>query len=197
MLQPPRPLGEAWLKLVMRVTLPSRADVPEPLIWVMVLLPPLLVLRRVGGARSPSISSRREERGYCQDQVGLRTVPAKDDDAPCSQNTLWRYAEPWPQHLSCVQSWMATGTHLQQQGGLPALWLPVGSSTRPVGAWPRPSLISMVNVVFILVPGSAVLTATGSRALGFSEQAAAPPAAFSRGLAAKPRPLGPSPWGQL
>lgn len=99
------------------------------------LLPPLLVLSRVGGARSPSVSS--------------------------------------------------------------ALWLPVGSSTRPVEAWPRPSLISMVNVVFILPPGSAVLTATGNGAPGSSERATGPPAPFSRGLGAKPRPLGPSSWEQL
>lgn len=78
-----------------------------------------------------------------------------------------------------------------------ALWLLVGSSTRPVEAWPRPSLISMVNVVFILPPGSAALTATGSGALGSSEQATGSPALFSRDLAAKPRPLGPSSCGQL
>lgn len=177
------------------MTLPSRAGVPGPLIWVMLLLAPLLVLR-VGGARSPSISSGSGEKLLSR-SGGVRTVPAEADDAPRSQHTLRRHPELWPQHLSYVQSWVATGTHLQKWGGLPALWLPVGSSTRPVGAWPRPSLISMVNVVFILAPGSAVPTATGSRALGSSEPASRPPAPFSRGLAAKPRPLGPSSRGQL
>lgn len=75
---------------------------------------------------------------------------------------------------------------------LPALWLPVGSSTRPVEAWPRPSLISMVNVVFILPPDSPVPMPTGSGVLGSSEQGLGPPAPFSRDLGAKPRPSGPS-----
>lgn len=83
------------------------------------------------------------------------------------------------------------------RGDLPALWLPAGSSTRLGVDWPLPSLISIVNVVFILPPGSAVPTATGSRVLGSSEQAPAPPAPFSRDLAAKPRPRGPSSRGQL
>lgn len=69
MLQPPWPREEAWLKLVTWVTLPSRAGAPGPLMWAMVFLPPLLVLTRVGGARSPSVSSGRGERGYCRDQV--------------------------------------------------------------------------------------------------------------------------------
>lgn len=75
---------------------------------------------------------------------------------------------------------------------LPALWFPVGSSTRPEEAWPRPSLISMVNVVFILPPGSPVWMPTGSGVLGSSEQGLGPPALFSRDLGAKPRPPGPS-----
>lgn len=112
------------------MTLPSRVTVPGLLMWLMVLLPPLLVLRRVGGARSPRVNSAR--------------------------------------------------------------WLPVGSSTRPEEAWPRPSLISMVNVVFILPPGSPVPMPTGSRVLGSSEQGLGPPALFSRDLGAKPRPPGPS-----
>lgn len=167
--------------------------------WVMVLLPPLLVLMRVGGARSPSVSSGGGEGQPSGSEVGA--LPVQADGAPRFQRTLWRHPEPWPRHVSCVRSWTAIGTQPpavgRQRGGLPALWLPVGSSTRPVEAWPRPSLISMVNVVFILAPGSAAPTATGSGALGSSEPATGPPALFSRDLTAKPRPLGPSSRGQL
>lgn len=70
MLQPPRLPREAGLKLVTCVTLPSRARFPGLLIWVMVLLPPLLVLRRVGGARSPSVSSGGGEGRPSGSEVG-------------------------------------------------------------------------------------------------------------------------------
>ena len=162
-------------------------------------MPPLLVLSRVGGARSPSVSSEWGERRLSGGSGGVRAVPDKVDNALAPSTPFGDTLSPGRSTCPACRSAVAgTHPHWGGSGGrLPALWLPVGSSTRPVEAWPRPSLISMVNVVFILPPGSAVPTATGSRAPGSSERATGPPALFSRGLAAKPRPLGPSSWGQL
>lgn len=61
------------------MTLPSRVTVPGLLTWVMVLLPPLLVLRRVGGARNPSVSSGWGE-GLLLGPGGVRAVPVKVSD---------------------------------------------------------------------------------------------------------------------
>lgn len=164
------------------MTLPSRVTVPGLLMWLMVLLPPLLVLRRVGGARSPRVNSGWGE-GLLLGSGGVRAVPVKGVTPWTLDTALASHAEPGGR--GCKGSTLAVRS-------LPALWLPVGSSTRPEEAWPRPSLISMVNVVFILPPGSPVPMPTGSGVLGSSEQGLGPPALFSRDLEAKPRPPGPS-----
>lgn len=38
--------------------------------------------------------------------AAVREMPAKANGAPCSQHSLWRHPEPWPQRWSYLQSWV-------------------------------------------------------------------------------------------